>query len=108
MPDVFKALSSNPRRRILNHLAHGPLSAGAIADLFDMTKPSISKHLAILREAGLIREEKRGQFVIFSLVEESLTNTLYGFLSTFCPEARKINRERQRGARRRKSEGATG
>src|SRR5262245_38325576 len=99
MADVFKALASNPRRRILNHLAHGPLSAGEIADLFDMTKPSISKHLAILRDAGLIREEKRGQFVIYSLVEESLTNTLYGFLSAFCPEARKTDRERRRGKR---------
>src|ERR1043166_3998309 len=104
MADVFKALSSNPRRRILNHLAHGPLAAGEIAGLFDMTKPSISKHLAILRDAGLIREEKRGQFVIYSLVEESLTNTLYGFLSAFCPQARKINRERRRGGRRKAEE----
>src|SRR3954451_16507269 len=104
MSDIFKALASNARRRMLNHLAHGPLNAGEIAALFDMTKPSISKHLSILREAGLIREEKRGQFVIYSLVEDNLTNNLYGFLSHFCPEARKINRERQRTGRRRRTE----
>lgn len=108
MSDVFKALSSNPRRRILNHLAHGPLNAGEIAMLFDMTKPSISKHLAILRDAGLISEQKRGQFVIYSLVEGNLTNSLYAFLSTFCPEARRINRERTRPARRRAPEGEAG
>jgi DNA-binding transcriptional ArsR family regulator len=108
MSDIFKALASNARRRMLNHLTHGPLNAGEIAALFDMTKPSISKHLSILREAGLIREEKRGQFVIYSLAEDSLTNSLYGFLSHFCPEARKINRERQRTGRRRRTEdGAT-
>jgi ArsR family transcriptional regulator, arsenate/arsenite/antimonite-responsive transcriptional repressor len=107
MPDIFKALSSNPRRRILNHLAHGSLNAGEIAALFDMTKPSISKHLSILRDAGLVSEQKRGQFVIYSLAEGNLTNSLYGFLSAFCPEARRINRERTR-VRRRVPEGEAG
>ena len=101
---VFKALSDPTRREILRLLSGGERTAGELASSFDMTKPSISKHLSILREAGLIREEKRGQFVIYSLAEDSLTNSLYGFLSQFCPEARKINRERQRTGRRRRTE----
>lgn len=96
MEDVFKALSSTPRRRMLNHLANGPLTAGEIAGKFDMTKPSISKHLAILKAAGLITEEKRGQFVHYQLADENLVNSLYGFLSNFCPEARAIKQERAR------------
>lgn len=98
MEDVFKALSSNPRRRILNHLANGPLTAGEIAAKFDMTKPSISKHLGVLKAAGLIVEEKRGQFVHYQLADENLINSLYGFLSNFCPEARAIKKQRARQA----------
>ena len=93
MDDVFKALASSPRRRILNYLAHGPMTAGDIAERFDMTKPSISKHLSILKSAGLIAEEKKGQFVHYRLIEESLVNTLYDFVSAVCPGARKIKRE---------------
>lgn len=95
MIDPFKALASTTRRRILNHLALGPLNAGQIADQFDMSKPSISKHLSVLREAGLIREEKQGQFVIYNLVEDNLANTLYEFLSRFCPQARQIKAQRK-------------
>lgn len=101
MEDVFKALSSNVRRRILNHLANGPLTAGEIAAKFDMTKPSISKHLGILKAAGLIVEHKRGQFVHYRLADENLINSLYGFLSNFCPEARAIKKQRaSRGDKR--------
>lgn len=92
--DVFKALSSNARRRILNHLANGPLTAGEIAAKFDMTKPSISKHLSVLKSAGLVVEEKRGQFVHYQLADDNLLNSLYGFLSNFCPEAREIKKQR--------------
>ena len=98
MEDIFKALSSNTRRRILNHLANGPLTAGEIAGKFDMTKPSISKHLSILKAAGLIVEEKRGQFVHYQIADENLINSLYGFLSNFCPEARAIRKQRDQRA----------
>lgn len=98
MEDIFKALSSAVRRRMLNHLANGPLTAGEIAGKFDMTKPSISKHLGILRAAGLITEEKRGQFVHYQIADENLINSLYGFLSNFCPEARTIKKQRAQRA----------
>ncbi len=104
MADVFKALASEPRRRMLNHLAGGPMTVGEIAEKFEMELPSISKHLSILREAGLIRQQKRGQFILYSLAADHVANTLYGFLSPFCPDARRITRERkaaERGAKKR-------
>ena len=94
MGDVFKALVSEPRRRMLNHLAGGPMTVGEIARHFDMELPSISKHLSVLREAGLVRQQKRGQHVIYYLAAQNMANTLYGFLTPFCPDARKIAAER--------------
>lgn len=90
---VFEALSSAPRRRILAYLAHTSLTAGEIAARFDMSKPSISQHLGVLEAAGLIAKEKRGQFVHYSLVENNLVNTLYGFVQDVCPVGRPIKRE---------------
>ena len=94
MASPFKALASEPRRRILNHLAGGPMTVSEIAAQFDMATPSISKHLSVLKEAGLVHEQKRGQFVIYSVAADSLTNALYGFLTPFCPDARRIAAER--------------
>ena len=54
MADAFKALADPTRRRILELLAQGELSAGEIAAHFSMTKPSVSHHLSILKAAGLI------------------------------------------------------
>ena len=104
MGDVFKALASEPRRRMLNHLAGGPMTVGEIAEKFEMELPSISKHLSVLREAGLIRQQKCGQFILYTLAADHVANTLYGFLSPFCPDARRIARDRksaERGARKR-------
>jgi DNA-binding transcriptional ArsR family regulator len=97
MGDAFKALASEPRRRILNHLAGGPMTVGEIAERFDMAMPSISKHLSVLKEAGLVREQKRGQFVLYHLAADNLANTLYGFLTPFCPDARRIAANRRKG-----------
>jgi DNA-binding transcriptional ArsR family regulator len=95
MSSAFKALASEPRRRILNHLAGGPMTVGEIATQFDMALPSISKHLSVLKEAGLVVEQKRGQFVIYSIAADHLANTLYAFLTPFCPDARKIAAKRR-------------
>jgi DNA-binding transcriptional ArsR family regulator len=65
--DVFKALADPTRRKILDLLKDGDLSAGEIADKFAMTKPSISNHLSILKKADLVLVEKKGQFMIYSL-----------------------------------------
>lgn len=99
MNEPFKALASEPRRRILNYLAGGPMTVGEIAAKFDMALPSISKHLSVLKEAGLIREQKRGQFVLYSIAADNLVNSLYGFLAPFCPDARRIAAERRKEGR---------
>ncbi len=90
---VFEALSSAPRRKILAYLSEAELTAGEIASRFAMSKPSVSQHLSLLETAGLIRSEKRGQFVHYSLVRESLTNTLNGFVQEVCPVARPLKKE---------------
>jgi DNA-binding transcriptional ArsR family regulator len=96
MEKAFKALSSTPRRRILNHLAGGPMTVGEIAEKFDMALPSISKHLSVLHDAGLVHQQKRGQHIIYSIAADNLANSLYSFLTPFCPEARKLNAERKK------------
>ncbi len=93
MQRVFDALASAPRRKILAYLSAGSLTAGEIADRFDMAKPSVSQHLSVLEAAGLIEKEKRGQFVHYSLVTNNLVNTLNGFVQNVCPVARPLKRE---------------
>lgn len=102
MDKIFQALASTHRRKILAYLSATDMTAGEIADRFDMAKPSISKHLGILENAGLIRREKKGQFVHFSLVQENLVNTLHGFAQEICPVARPLIQE-SREKRDRKS-----
>ena len=104
MDKAFKALASTPRRRILNHLAWGPMTVGEIAAKFDMAMPSISKHLSVLHDAGLVHQQKRGQHIIYSIAADHLANSLYNFLTPFCPEARKINAERKKTRRSRKGD----
>ena len=67
MNDTFKALSDPTRRKILEMLAKQDMNAGDIANAFDMSKPSISHHLSILKGSGLISAEKDGQNIIYSL-----------------------------------------
>ncbi len=67
MGNVFKALSDPSRRSMLNLLKDSDLSAGEIAAQFNMTAPSISHHLSILHEAGLVQRQKKGQHVIYTI-----------------------------------------
>ncbi|WGD33746.1 autorepressor SdpR family transcription factor [Olleya sp. YS] len=67
MNALFKALNDNTRREILELLKEKDLSAGDIANAFNITKPSISHHLDILRQADLVTSEKKGQFVVYSI-----------------------------------------
>jgi ArsR family transcriptional regulator, arsenate/arsenite/antimonite-responsive transcriptional repressor len=95
---VFEALSSTVRRKILAYLSGGPLTAGDIAQRFDISKPSISKHLSLLEAAGLIRSEKKGQFVHYTLVHDNLVNTLNGYVQEVCPVSRPLKKESQKRA----------
>ncbi len=67
MNALFKALNDPTRRQILDLLRAGDLTAGDIADQFDMTKPSISHHLDLLRQADLVSSVKEGQFIRYTL-----------------------------------------
>jgi len=67
MKDIFKAINDKTRRDILEYLKAKDMSAGEIADKFQISKPSISHHLDILKRANLVTSEKQGQFVIYSL-----------------------------------------
>jgi len=65
--EIFKALADPTRRKILKMLRERDLTAGEIAEHFDMTKPSISHHLNILKQANLVLSEKQGQNIYYSL-----------------------------------------
>ncbi|MGB3469923.1 MAG: metalloregulator ArsR/SmtB family transcription factor [Erythrobacter sp.] len=93
MQKVFEALASTVRRRILAYLSETELTAGQIADRFDISKPAVSQHLAVLQNAGLVESEKRGQYVHYRIVRENLTNTLNGYLQDVCPVSRPLKRE---------------
>ncbi|ARU61991.1 transcriptional regulator [Tumebacillus avium] len=64
---AFKALSDPTRRKILDLLKERDMTAGEIADQFQMTKPSISHHLSLLKQADLVWDERHGQHIYYSL-----------------------------------------
>lgn len=80
--EAFKALADPTRRRILELLRSADLTAGELADHFDMTKPSISHHLNTLKAAGLVDAEREGQSIVYSLNTSVLQN-LMSWLYTF-------------------------
>ena len=67
MNSVFKALNDPTRRQILGLLQEKDMTAGEIAEQFDISFPSISHHLDLLKQAKLVIAEKEGQFVYYSL-----------------------------------------
>jgi ArsR family transcriptional regulator, arsenate/arsenite/antimonite-responsive transcriptional repressor len=102
LDQVFEALSSTVRRKILAYLSSTELTAGEIAERFEISKPSISKHLSILENAGLIASERHGQFIHYRLVRDSLVNTLNGYIQEVCPVSRPLKRESTRLAKSKK------
>jgi ArsR family transcriptional regulator len=64
---VFKALADPTRREILRLLGRGEMSAGDLAARFDMSKPSVSHHFTVLKQAGLIESRREGQQIFYSL-----------------------------------------
>ena len=64
---LFKALADPTRREILRLLRGGEMSAGDLAERFDMTKPTVSHHFTVLKEADLIVSRREGQQIIYSL-----------------------------------------
>lgn len=83
MGQVFKALSDPTRRRVLELLRAGPLSAGELAEHFEVSKPTMSAHFAVLREAGLVASEKQGKSIVYELQMSVLEDALLGFARAF-------------------------
>ena len=79
--DAFKALADPTRREVLRLLQGGEMTAGELAEHFDMTKPSLSHHFAVLRQADLIAARREGQQIFYFLnttVVEDLLATIWG------------------------------
>lgn len=93
----FKALSDPTRRRILELLRDGDKTASELAEHFDISKPSLSYHLATLRSAGLVSDERYGQNIVYSLnttVMQDLIGWFMGFASPNQDEAPKKESEK--------------
>lgn len=73
---LFKALNDDTRRQILELLKEDNLTAGQIADAFNISKPSISHHLDILKRADLVTSEKKGQYVVYAINTTILEDVL--------------------------------
>jgi DNA-binding transcriptional ArsR family regulator len=82
---VFKALADPTRRSILKLLQKGSLTAGAIADAYPITRASLSHHFNILKAADLVRTERRGQHIVYSLNATVLQETAALLLDLFAP-----------------------
>ena len=83
MSSVFKALSDPTRRRVLQLLRQGAMSAGEISDRFEVSKPTMSAHFAVLKEADLIHAEKVGKSIMYHLKLSVLEEALLGFVHSF-------------------------
>lgn len=98
MTDIFEALAHPVRRAVLKKLRAGPMSAGDLADAFPVTKPTMSRHFAALKDAGLIRAERIGTTIRYRLnvsVAEDAVAAVMGLLGTGKhDEGGEINHER--------------
>jgi ArsR family transcriptional regulator, repressor of sdpIR and other operons len=96
---VFKALSDPTRREILRRLGKGSSSAGELAACFPMSRASLSHHFSVLKAADLVRTERRGQSIVYSLnttVAEQLASSIMDLLA---PDAGAFRRKAKGGDR---------
>ena len=76
LQDTLKALGDPTRREILQMLRSGSKSAGEISEKFDITAAAISRHLSVLKDADLIRDQRDGKFIIYTLNTSVLEDVL--------------------------------
>jgi len=93
MSGVFRALADPTRRRVLALLREKPMSAGELADQFDVSKPTMSAHFNVLREAGLIAASKHGKTIIYRLKMSVLEEALMGLAQTVGLELKSTSRD---------------
>jgi ArsR family transcriptional regulator, repressor of sdpIR and other operons len=96
---VFRALSDPTRRRVLQLLRRRPMTAGELADQFPVSRPTMSRHFAVLREADLVEAEKQGKSIIYRLKMSVLEEALLGFADTFGLVSEQARLGRRRVAR---------
>jgi DNA-binding transcriptional ArsR family regulator len=83
MNSVFKALADPTRRHVLELLRRRPMTAGELSDHFAVSKPTMSAHFAVLREADLIEARKSGKTITYQLKLSVLEDALLGFAGLF-------------------------
>ena len=83
MSEVFKALADPTRRKVLQLLRERPMTAGELVDSFDLSRPTMSGHFRVLKEADLIHSEKNGTTITYQLKLSVLEDALLGFANTF-------------------------
>jgi len=83
MSNVFKALSDPTRRKVLELLRQGPKTAGELAAEFNVSKPTMSAHFAVLREADLVEATRDGKSIVYRLKMSVLEDALMGFAQVF-------------------------
>lgn len=83
MNKVFKALSDPTRRHVLELLRQRPMVAGELSEHFPVSKPTMSAHFAVLREAGLVETERHGKTIVYRLKISVLEDALLGFARAF-------------------------
>jgi len=80
--DIFKALADPTRRAIFEKLASGAMNASALRNGMDISQPAMSQHLAVLRNASLVREERQGRFVSYEVNPDGLA-LIAGWLAKY-------------------------
>jgi len=83
MTKVFKALADGTRQEILQLLEEQPYTVGEIVAKFNLSQPTISRHLSVLKEADLVVDQRRGQNVIYRLDNSALANSMRQFFGQF-------------------------
>lgn len=76
LQETMRALADPTRRGILELLRDGELTAGEISERFPMSNAAVSKHLAVLKEAGLVRDIRRGKYIFYELITSVLEDVL--------------------------------
>lgn len=102
MNSVFKALADPTRRRVLELLKSGPMPAGEISAQFEVAQPTMSAHLAVLREAGLVEADRQGRMIVYRLKISVLEDALLTFTQALGIKMRNTRvspRRRKRGSR---------
>jgi DNA-binding transcriptional ArsR family regulator len=95
---AFRAMADQTRRQILRLLRDGPLTSGQIADQFGSSWPTISRHLAVLRDAELVSGRRRGQEIVYEL-NTSVLQDLAQHLIEWTAASRRPSRRRSRASR---------